>query len=73
MSCPGVSDQNILNPVQTWSDHEAYRQKAITLAQSFHRNFMKYAKHASEEILSGAPQQFGEIDMSVAVGDDIPG
>lgn len=73
MTCPGISDQNILNPVQTWSDHEAYRQKAITLAQSFHRNFMKYAKHASEEILSGAPQQFGEIDMSVVVGDDIPG
>ena len=73
MSCPGISDQNILNPVQTWSNPDAYREKAITLAQSFHRNFMKYADQASEEILSGGPHKFGEIDMSVPVGDDIPG
>jgi phosphoenolpyruvate carboxykinase (ATP) len=73
MSCPGLSDQNLLNPVQTWSNPEAYKEKAITLAQSFHRNFMKYADQASDEILSGGPNKFGEIDMSVAVGDDIPG
>jgi phosphoenolpyruvate carboxykinase (ATP) len=73
MSCPGLSDQNILNPVQTWSNAEAYREKAITLAQSFHRNFYKYADQASDDILAGGPQKFGEIDMSVAVGDDIPG
>lgn len=73
MSCPGISDQNILNPVLTWKDHESYREKAIALAQSFHRNFMKYSAQASEEILSGGPNKFGEIDMSVAVGDDIPG
>lgn len=73
MSCPGLSDQNILNPVQTWSNPDAYREKAIVLAQSFHRNFMKYASQASEEILAGGPQKFGEIDMSSAGGDDIPG
>ena len=73
MSCPGISDQNILNPVQTWKDPEAYKQKAIVLAQAFHRNFFKYADQASDEILSGGPQKFGEIDMSVAVGEDIPG
>ncbi len=73
MSCPGLSDQNILNPVQTWSNAEAYREKAIILAQSFHRNFYKYAAQASDDILAGGPQKFGEIDMSVAVGDDIPG
>ncbi len=73
MSCPGISDQNILNPVQTWDDQEAYKEKAIILAQAFHRNFLKYAKHASDEILSGGPDKFGEIDMSVSVGDDIPG
>ena len=73
MSCPGISDQNILNPVQTWKDAEAYKEKAIILAQAFHRNFYKYTAQASDEILSGAPMKFGEIDMSVAVGEDIPG
>lgn len=73
MSCPGITDQGILNPVQTWSDAEAYKEKAIILAQSFHRNFFKYASQASEEILSGGPQKFGEIDMSIAMADDIPG
>jgi phosphoenolpyruvate carboxykinase (ATP) len=72
MSCPGLSDQNILNPVQTWADTEAYKSKAITLAQSFHRNFMKYADQASAEILAGGPQKFGEIDMSIVMGEDIP-
>jgi phosphoenolpyruvate carboxykinase (ATP) len=73
MSCPGLSDQNILNPVQTWSNAEEYKNKAITLAQSFHRNFIKYAAQASDEILSGGPQKFGEVDMTVAAGEDIPG
>ena len=73
MSCPDISDQTILNPVQTWKDAEAYREKAIMLAQSFHRNFFKYASHATEEILSGGPDKFGEIDMSSAASDDIPG
>jgi phosphoenolpyruvate carboxykinase (ATP) len=72
MSCPGISDQNILNPVQTWKDQEAYKEKAITLAQAFHRNFFKYAAQASDEILSGGPDKFGDIDMSGG-SDDIPG
>ena len=74
VSCPGISDQNILNPIQTWwKDQAAYREKAMILAQAFHRNFYKYAAQASDEILSGSPNKFGEIDMSVAVGEDIPG
>jgi len=73
MSCPGVADQNILNPVLTWQDAEDYKSKAVILAQAFHRNFMKYAAQASDEILSGGPQQFGEIDLTVAAGEDIPG
>jgi len=73
MSCPGISDQNILNPVQTWKDQEAYKAKAILLAQAFHLNFMKYADHATDEILSGGPDKFGEIDLSQAGSDDIPG
>lgn len=52
---PGLSDQNILDPSGTWSDPEAYRVKAILLAQSFHKNFQKYADNASEDILAGGP------------------
>lgn len=73
MSCPGISDQNLLNPVLTWKNAEEYKSKAIILAQAFHRNFVKYAAHASDEILSGGPQKFGEIDATVGASDDIPG
>jgi phosphoenolpyruvate carboxykinase (ATP) len=54
--CPGLSDQNILNPAGTWSDPEAYKAKAILLAQSFHKNFQKYADNASADILEGGPK-----------------
>jgi len=73
MSCPNLSDQAILNPMQTWQNAEEYKEKAVVLAQAFHRNFMKYAAQASDEILSGGPQKFGEIDVSVSGSDDIPG
>lgn len=73
LSCPGLSDQNILQPSQTWSDPEAYKEKAIHLAQSFHKNFLKYASEASAEILAGGPNQFGEIDPNQGGSDDIPG
>ncbi len=73
MSCPDISDQDLLNPVQTWADQKAYHEKAVVLAQAFHRNFMKYAAQASDEILAGAPQKFGEIDATVGASDDIPG
>lgn len=73
MSCPGIPEPALLNPVETWSHADAYRDKAIALAQAFHRNFAKYAEQATPEILSGAPHKFGEIDMSQAASDDIPG
>jgi phosphoenolpyruvate carboxykinase (ATP) len=45
----------ILNPRNTWNDVDAYDQKAQFLAEAFNKNFEKYASHASEEILAGAP------------------
>ncbi|MEP6648140.1 MAG: phosphoenolpyruvate carboxykinase (ATP), partial [Saprospiraceae bacterium] len=60
MSCFGITDQNMLNPIQTWKDQDTYKVKAINLAQSFHRNFFKYADQASSEILAGGPMKFGE-------------
>jgi ATP-dependent phosphoenolpyruvate carboxykinase len=59
--------------MQTWKDQAAYKDKAILLAQSFHKNFLKYASHATADILSGGPNKYGEIDMSSSGGEDIPG
>lgn len=54
-SCPGVPTE-ILNPVNTWKDKEAYEQAANTLAEKFIHNFEKYEEFANEEILKGAPK-----------------
>lgn len=53
--CENVPTE-VLNPGNTWSDKEAYDNKAKTLAESFRRNFEKFEKQANEEILSGAPK-----------------
>lgn len=73
LSCPGISDQNLLNPAQTWSNTDDYREKAILLAQYFHRNFAPYAAQAGDEILSGGPNKYGEIDFDSPANQDIPG
>jgi phosphoenolpyruvate carboxykinase (ATP) len=54
-SCPGVPAE-LLSPRNTWSDKDAYDQKASDLAAAFVKNFNKYADYASEEILAGAPK-----------------
>ncbi|MEX0968366.1 MAG: phosphoenolpyruvate carboxykinase (ATP) [Bacteroidia bacterium] len=54
-SCPGVPSE-ILSPRNTWSDKEAYDEKAKYLADAFNKNFAKYAENASKEILEAAPK-----------------
>jgi phosphoenolpyruvate carboxykinase (ATP) len=54
-SCDGVPSE-ILNPVNTWEDKDAYYAKATELAGFFNKNFEKYAAHASDEIKSAAPK-----------------
>lgn len=54
--CPNVPDE-VLNPIDTWADKEAYIEKANDLAKRFVDNFSKYADQASEEILSAAPKE----------------
>jgi phosphoenolpyruvate carboxykinase (ATP) len=54
-ACTGVPAE-ILDPVNTWEDKEAYYKKANELAAHFNKNFEKYAAHASDEIKSAAPK-----------------
>lgn len=52
---PGVPSE-ILHPSNTWSDKNAYDQKAMELAKLFVNNFDKYASEASEETMAAAPR-----------------
>ena len=54
-TCPNVPAE-ILNPGNTWSDKNAYDEKAKYLAGLFIKNFEKYAAGVSEEILESAPK-----------------
>jgi len=54
-SCPDVPSE-VLNPRETWADKTQYDLKANELAQSFVKNFQKYADFANAEILAGAPK-----------------
>ena len=38
-SCPGVDDPAILNPINTWADKDAYRERARKLAADFAAHF----------------------------------
>jgi phosphoenolpyruvate carboxykinase (ATP) len=53
-SCENVPSK-VLNPIGTWSDKDAYTEKAKVLALAFHKNFDKFKELANEEIQSGAP------------------
>lgn len=53
--CENVPSE-ILHPKNTWSDKNAYDDKASSLAQKFITNFEQYAEGSSAEILSAAPK-----------------
>ncbi|MFD1040173.1 phosphoenolpyruvate carboxykinase (ATP) [Virgibacillus byunsanensis] len=53
MHVPGVPDE-VLVPLNTWKDKEAYYTEAQTLAMKFHENFKKF-KQASDEIKQAGP------------------
>lgn len=54
-TCPDVPDE-LLNPINTWADRDAYTGKAQELATAFINNFKKFEEYANEEIMSGAPK-----------------
>lgn len=51
---PGVPDE-VLLPIKTWSDPDAYNKKAEELAQKFRENFKKFANVPSEIEKLGGP------------------
>ena len=50
----GVPD-NVLIPRNTWRDKDAYDKKAAELADMFKRNFEKFSKQASNELIMAGP------------------
>lgn len=53
-TCPGVPTE-LLNPISTWKDKDAYIAKAQNLAEAFNRNFAQFEAMATPEMLEGAP------------------
>lgn len=55
VSCPEVPTE-VLQPRNTWSDKQAYDQKAHDLARRFNDNFKKYESGVSETVRAVAPK-----------------
>lgn len=51
---PDVPEE-VLQPRNTWSDRDAYDQKAHQLAELFQKNFESYADRASEPVRAAGP------------------
>ncbi|MDQ3986254.1 MAG: phosphoenolpyruvate carboxykinase (ATP) [Actinomycetota bacterium] len=54
MSCPDVPAE-ILDPKTTWSDEEAYEDKARELARMFTDNFERFADSVAPEVVKAGP------------------
>ncbi len=52
---PGV-DSKLLDPRATWKDKAAYDAAAEKLAGMFEKNFERFARHVSKEVLASAPR-----------------
>lgn len=53
-NCPNVPD-NLLNPRNTWTNADAYDEKANDLAMLFVKNFEQYAPYCKQAIIHAAP------------------
>ncbi len=54
-SCPAIP-ADILQPVNTWQDKDAYREAAHKLARAFHDNFARYTDMVSPEVAQAGPK-----------------
>lgn len=55
LSCPNVPN-NLLNPIEVWSNKEKYTNTAKKLAAAFIENFAQYKEFATDEIIKGGPR-----------------
>jgi phosphoenolpyruvate carboxykinase (ATP) len=55
VTCPGVPDE-VLDPQSTWSDPEAYEEKARELAQMFVKNFERFVDSVPAEVVKAGPR-----------------
>lgn len=53
--CPNVPAE-VLNPINTWADKTAFKEKSKYLAGLFVKNFDKYADGVTEEVMAAAPK-----------------
>jgi len=53
-SCPDVPNA-LLNPRDTWRNEREYDERAADLAGRFIKNFRKYEKQTSAEIIKAGP------------------
>ena len=59
-SCPGVPKE-ILNPRNTWSDKDAYDQKAAHLAKLFEENFRQFEDDTPDEVRAAGPRATAKV------------
>jgi phosphoenolpyruvate carboxykinase (ATP) len=52
--CEGIPD-NVLNPINTWGDRHAYKEKYLQLASLFIENFKKFKDGCPSEIVDAGP------------------
>jgi len=54
-TCPDVPSE-LLQPIQTWANHDTYNQTADRLAEMFVDNFRRYQKGVSEAVNASSPR-----------------
>ncbi len=63
LHCEGVPDK-VLNPIDTWEDPDAYRDKYQQLAGLFIENFKKFAAGCTPEVIKAGPTKDGVAAIS---------
>ena len=54
-SCPDIPDE-LMNPIDTWKDEEAYLTYARKLAKQFNENFSQKYPDIGEHIVNAGPK-----------------
>ena len=55
LSCPGLEDNTILNPRDTWADKSAYDQTVTDLAANFRTSFDQFRDLVRPEVAAAGP------------------